>query len=181
MPDGGPSSNGHGCPPSPERASPPAGGPKGQENGTDPRAEARPSLPDTESLVVFSLSLLALPFLPASNLFFYVGFVMAERILYIPSMGFCLLLMVGLRALWVRLRSRLGRTLLLYGTAALVLLHGTKTLLRNQDWANEELLYRSGITVNPAKGNHGHAQPNAVGFVYIYLCAMWGLGYCSLQ
>ena len=37
------------------------------------------------------LSLLALPFLPASNLFFYVGFVVAERVLYIPSAGFCLL------------------------------------------------------------------------------------------
>ncbi|PRD29455.1 UNVERIFIED_CONTAM: Transmembrane and TPR repeat-containing protein 3 [Trichonephila clavipes] len=35
-------------------------------------------------LGAISLSLLVLPFLPASNLFFPVGFVVAERILYIP-------------------------------------------------------------------------------------------------
>lgn len=40
-----------------------------------------------EQLVLFSLSLLVLPFLPASNLLFPVGFVLAERVLYIPSMG----------------------------------------------------------------------------------------------
>lgn len=41
------------------------------------------------------------PFLPASNLFFPVGFVIAERILYIPSMGFCLLVAYG----WTRVYS----------------------------------------------------------------------------
>uniref|UniRef100_A0A4W5RG02 Transmembrane O-mannosyltransferase targeting cadherins 2a n=1 Tax=Hucho hucho TaxID=62062 RepID=A0A4W5RG02_9TELE len=51
------------------------------------------------NVVVFSLGLLSLPFLPATNLFFYVGFVVAERLLYIPSMGFCLLVAVGTRAL----------------------------------------------------------------------------------
>jgi len=35
------------------------------------------------------------PFIPASNLFFPVGFVVAERALYAPSMGFCLLVAVG--------------------------------------------------------------------------------------
>lgn len=48
------------------------------------------------SLVLLGLALTILPFLPATNLFFYVGFVVAERVLYIPSMGFCLL--VGLAA-----------------------------------------------------------------------------------
>ena len=46
--------------------------------------------------VLMSLSLLILPFLPASNLFFPVGFVLAERVLYIPSMGFCLLVALGM-------------------------------------------------------------------------------------
>ncbi|QQP36013.1 Transmembrane and TPR repeatcontaining protein 2like, partial [Caligus rogercresseyi] len=39
---------------------------------------------------LISLGLIILPFTPASNLLFYVGFVIAERILFIPSMGFCL-------------------------------------------------------------------------------------------
>ena len=46
-----------------------------------------------------SLALVALPFLPASNLFFPVGFVVAERVLYMPSMGFCLLVAAGCQRL----------------------------------------------------------------------------------
>uniref|UniRef100_A0A1A8Q935 dolichyl-phosphate-mannose--protein mannosyltransferase n=1 Tax=Nothobranchius rachovii TaxID=451742 RepID=A0A1A8Q935_9TELE len=127
-------------------------------NGTKTQDECRTSLPTTENVVVFSLGLLVIPFLPATNLFFYVGFVIAERVLYIPSMGFCLLVAVGMRSLYVRLRHRSSRTVLLYCSAALVLLFGVKTVLRNQDWKNEEMLYKSGIYVNPAKawGNLGN-------------------------
>ncbi|XP_062318267.1 protein O-mannosyl-transferase TMTC2 [Osmerus eperlanus] len=133
------------------------------QNGTKKHpAPPRTPLPTTENVVVFSLGLLAIPFLPATNLFFYVGFVVAERVLYIPSMGFCLLVSVGLRALCVRVRRRSARTLLLYCSAALVLLLSLKTVLRNQDWKNEEMLYKSGIYVNPAKawGNLGNVLKN---------------------
>ncbi|XP_060734099.1 protein O-mannosyl-transferase TMTC2 [Tachysurus vachellii] len=131
-------------------------------NGTKKHCMPRTSLPTTENVVVFSLGLLAIPFLPATNLFFYVGFVVAERVLYIPSMGFCLLVAVGMRALWIRLRTNSSRTLVLTCSASLVLLFGFKTFLRNQDWHNEEMLYKSGITVNPAKawGNLGNVLKN---------------------
>ncbi|KAK1790404.1 hypothetical protein P4O66_014311 [Electrophorus voltai] len=120
------------------------------------------SLPSKENMVVFSLGLLALPFLPATNMFFYVGFVVAERVLYIPSMGFCLLVVLGLRTLCVRARQRSSRTLLLGCTAGLLLLYSLRTVHRNQDWQNEDSLYRSGITVNPAKawGNLGNVLKN---------------------
>jgi hypothetical protein len=42
------------------------------------------------------LSMLVIPFIPASNLFFPVGFVVAERVLYIPSMGFCIVVALGI-------------------------------------------------------------------------------------
>ena len=42
---------------------------------------------------------MVLPFIPASNLFFPVGFVVAERILYTPSFGFCLLVALGFQVL----------------------------------------------------------------------------------
>ncbi|KAK4322903.1 hypothetical protein Pmani_006377 [Petrolisthes manimaculis] len=51
-------------------------------------------------VVVLALALLVIPFLPSSNLPAYVGFVVAERVLYIPSMGFCLLVALGSQALW---------------------------------------------------------------------------------
>ncbi|TSK13296.1 Transmembrane and TPR repeat-containing protein 2 [Bagarius yarrelli] len=120
------------------------------------------SLPLKENMVVFSLGLLALPFLPATNLFFYVGFVVAERVLYIPSMGFCLLVTLGIRAMFVNMRRRSSRALILGCAAGLVLLYSLRTVCRNQDWQNEEMLYRSGISVNPAKawGNLGNVLKN---------------------
>ena len=55
--------------------------------------------------IFFSLSLTILPFLPASNLFFYVGFVVAERVLYIPSLGYCLLIAVAMDTLITSLKN----------------------------------------------------------------------------
>ncbi|KAL7871094.1 hypothetical protein SRHO_G00085910 [Serrasalmus rhombeus] len=156
------STNGHSYHSDYEHSIPDSNSVQTNGNGTKKHYLTRTSLPTTENVVVFSLGLLAIPFLPATNLFFYVGFVVAERVLYIPSMGFCLLVAVGVRALWVRLRRSSSRTLVLACSGALVLLFGVKTVLRNQDWHNEEMLYKSGITVNPAKawGNLGNVLKN---------------------
>ena len=61
-------------------------------------------------LLLVSLTLLTLPFIPATNLFFYVGFVVAERVLYIPSTGYCLLLAVAVK----HLATRSANTLIIY-------------------------------------------------------------------
>lgn len=39
----------------------------------------------------FSIIFYIITFLPASNIFITVGFVLAERILYLPSIAFCLI------------------------------------------------------------------------------------------
>ncbi|KAA0720897.1 Transmembrane and TPR repeat-containing protein 2 [Triplophysa tibetana] len=118
--------------------------------------------PPTENVVIFALGLLALPFIPATNLLFYVGFVVAERVLYIPSMGFCLLVTAGLRSVFMRCRSKSFRGVLMSCAAGLVLIYSLKTVRRNQDWQTEEMLYRSGLSVNPAKawGNLGNVLKN---------------------
>lgn len=46
-----------------------------------------------------AVAVIVIPFLPASNLFFRVGFVLAERVLYIPSLGFCLLVVLGMQVI----------------------------------------------------------------------------------
>lgn len=51
-------------------------------------------------IVLLALSMIIIPFIPATNLFFPVGFVIAERILYIPSMGFCILVSLGILVLF---------------------------------------------------------------------------------
>lgn len=96
------------------------------------------------------LSFLVFPFLPASNLFFPVGFVVAERILYVPSMGFCVLVSYGMNIIanhrWVgitwfasyemflltcrpKLRAIIGIVL-----AHVLVFYSFKTIVRNRDW-----------------------------------------------
>ncbi len=117
------------------------------------------------SVLLLSLSLSALPFLPASNLFFPVGFVVAERVLYLPSMGFCLLVAHGFSLLSRRLdspRGGRGGVLLLRGMLLFLLgAHGVKTFLRNYDWTDEGSIFLSGLKVNAGNAklfnNVGHA------------------------
>uniref|UniRef100_UPI00358ED8E0 protein O-mannosyl-transferase TMTC3 n=1 Tax=Myxine glutinosa TaxID=7769 RepID=UPI00358ED8E0 len=112
-----------------------------------------------------ALALTVLPFLPASNLFFPVGFVVAERVLYLPSMGFCLATGLG----WQRLASRRQLYLFVsFGFAFLLATHGMKTLIRNHDWRTEYSLFTSALKVNKHNAklwnNVGHALENQKAF-----------------
>ncbi|XP_026752194.2 protein O-mannosyl-transferase TMTC2 [Galleria mellonella] len=104
------------------------------------------------------MAFMVLPFVPATNVLFYVGFVVAERVLYIPSVGFCLLLGLGSGALtrhWNRneTRSRMFMLALLIVLSAMC----GNTMRRNLDWRDEESLFRSALYINPPKayGNLG--------------------------
>jgi hypothetical protein len=100
-----------------------------------------------------SVAMMVIPFIPATNLLAYVGFVVAERVLYIPSLGFCLLVGHGFVKLIESSEDRNSRKMMLTVSLILVLMIlGGRTVIRNLDWASEESLYRSGISVNPAKG-----------------------------
>lgn len=98
--------------------------------------------------VLLCMAFLIIPFLPASNLPFYVGFVLAERVLYLPSIGYCFLFSIGWKILNIKLNKKTAVSLLF----VLLLVLGVRTLQRNKDWIDEESLYRSGIPINPAKG-----------------------------
>ncbi|XP_050441799.1 protein O-mannosyl-transferase TMTC2-like [Adelges cooleyi] len=110
--------------------------------------------------VAVAVAIAVASYLPVSNMFFYVGFVVAERVLYIPSAGYCLLVGYSAAVLVKKMNSHYGRiarsaVYVLY--AAMILSFAVRTMLRNRDWRNEEALYRSGIQVNPPKsyGNLG--------------------------
>lgn len=95
------------------------------------------------------LAILILPFLPASNIFFNVGFVLAERILYIPSAGYCLLLVIGLQKFSARF-SLPQASLLAY--AILIILLFARSWIRSNQWRNEGLLFQSALNVCPLNG-----------------------------
>ena len=103
-----------------------------------------------EKHLVLGLALLVLPFVPASNLFFPVGFVVAERVLYLPSMGQCFLVALGAYA--ISRNGRKMRVILSVFFIVLATLHGLKTFQRNYDWRTNFHVYSSGIKVNPTNG-----------------------------
>ncbi|KAK9815977.1 hypothetical protein WJX74_001822 [Apatococcus lobatus] len=105
--------------------------------------------------------LILAPFLPASNVLFYVGTFVAERLLYVPSVGVCMLAAhvitsaghlassppgesrSGLQQWTMRKRVALGFV------AILVLGWSCQTFLRNWDWVDEETLFRAANKVCP--------------------------------
>nr|CAB3267129.1 transmembrane and TPR repeat-containing protein 2-like [Phallusia mammillata] len=108
------------------------------------------------TILIFSLITMLFSFLPASNLFFYVGFVIAERVLYLPSIGSTLLITQAIFLTRDYMRRRypnLGshhfvfKSVLFCALACLA----SRTWTRNYAWKNELSLYSSGIDVNPAK------------------------------
>ena len=105
---------------------------------------------------VCGLALLLLPYLPASNLFFPVGFVVAERVLYLPSMGFCLLVGYGAYTLTKTTHHKLFSYLVKIAIFILLLLHFTKTVLQNRAWLSEKDLYLSSVRSYPANGKMWH-------------------------
>ncbi|XP_034019373.1 LOW QUALITY PROTEIN: protein O-mannosyl-transferase TMTC1 [Thalassophryne amazonica] len=98
--------------------------------------------------VLVGLLFLMFPFIPASNLFFRVGFVVAERVLYMPSMGYCILVAHGLGRLGSAL-GRWGATVLSVSMLLVLLLFSWKTVQQNQVWLSREALFRSGIQSLP--------------------------------
>ena len=97
--------------------------------------------------LLLGISLMVFPFLPASNLFFPVGFVVAERVLYLPSMGYCLLLALGAWHL-----GKVYPTVVRAGVAYLIVVHSAKTLVRNRDWYSSMSVFRSAVAVHPNNG-----------------------------
>ncbi|GAB6030154.1 hypothetical protein CHUAL_005833 [Chamberlinius hualienensis] len=109
-------------------------------------------------VIIMSLSLLVIPFLPASNLLFPVGFVVAERVLYTPSMGFCMLVAHG----WSLMLKKCTRKKIAWlGLVSLTVAYASKTIIHNFDWESEYTLFMAGLRVNQRNAkifnNVGHA------------------------
>jgi hypothetical protein len=94
--------------------------------------------------IVFFFATLA----PTANLLFPVGSIMAERWMYLPSLGLTLGVVIGLQALDRRLAG-VSRKTLLAAAAVLSVAWGVRTWLRNADWRGQETLLRQAIDTVP--------------------------------
>ncbi|XP_014787352.1 protein O-mannosyl-transferase TMTC4 [Octopus bimaculoides] len=98
-------------------------------------------------LLLLSIAFLLIPFLPASNLFFRVGFVIAERILYLPSVGYCMLFVIGLQQFcqYSVFSKKVVTSLLIF----LVVINIYRSVQRSSEWQTEFQLFTSGAKVCP--------------------------------
>eukprot|EP00940_MAST-03C_sp_MAST-3C-sp2_P000540 g540.t1 len=94
---------------------------------------------------IVCLAFIVIPMLPASNIFMRVGTLIAERLLYVPSIGYCLLLSRGLDALGRDGRRRLFWACLWLGLSVMVF----RTRARNVEWRTDEKLFESAVRVCP--------------------------------
>ncbi|XP_074657309.1 protein O-mannosyl-transferase TMTC4-like [Tubulanus polymorphus] len=98
-------------------------------------------------LLTLSLACLVIPFLPASNIFFRVGFVIAERNLFLPSIGYCMLVTIGYNALLSNLpKFRQVLSLFCYIVFAVFVI---RCIHRSDEWRQAIRLFESGEPVCP--------------------------------
>lgn len=93
----------------------------------------------------FSLLAAAISFALTSNLVLFIGTLLAERLLYMPSIGFCLLLGALVAASG---RTRLVR-MAVVASIGLCALAAWRTAVRIPDWRDDLALYRSAAAVSP--------------------------------
>lgn len=87
-----------------------------------------------------------IPFLPATGII-KLGFVIAERILYVPSIGFSLLVAIGLSNLLKKMSNQKVIIHIMFG--ALLTFHALKSHHRSLEWTNEQKLFYSALKVVP--------------------------------
>jgi tetratricopeptide (TPR) repeat protein len=91
--------------------------------------------------VAFAAGFFALTFLPVSNFLIPVGAIMAERFVYMPSAGFCLLLAAALS----KIERRVALTLL----TALLATYAGFSIARNRDWKNDAAIFTRILETSP--------------------------------
>ncbi|KAE8745748.1 hypothetical protein FOCC_FOCC007544 [Frankliniella occidentalis] len=110
--------------------------------------------------ITMAVAVLIIPFLPASNLFFRVGFVLAERVLYLPSLGFCMLVVLGMQVV-LSTKPEYKKTLMIAFTCTL-LVFSARSIYRSNEWLQEYTLFKSALAVCPLNAKvHYNVAKNA--------------------
>uniref|UniRef100_A0A671U6I3 dolichyl-phosphate-mannose--protein mannosyltransferase n=1 Tax=Sparus aurata TaxID=8175 RepID=A0A671U6I3_SPAAU len=99
--------------------------------------------------LTLGLVLLVVPFLPACNIFFRVGFVIAERVLYLSSAGYCLLVLTLIQGFLLFFPPSPFQKLLCASVLALLCVYVARCALRSHQWRLEQSLFTSALSVCP--------------------------------
>jgi tetratricopeptide (TPR) repeat protein len=124
-------------------------------------------------MAMFALSWSAVSYLMVSNLIFPIGTIFGERLLYLPAIGFCLLLAAGLAQM--ARRSQTARRAATGLALAILALYGARFVARCGDWASDTTLFAATVRDSPrsakAHSNRGFTLQmagNAAGAIESY-------------
>ncbi len=100
-----------------------------------------------DRLVFFFACFASLSLLPASNLFFPIGTIMAERLLYLPLVGVVAVFVLVAEGIGIKLK--LPRTVVLGFFAVLAAALCLRTIVRNPDWTSDRTMAEASILTSP--------------------------------
>ncbi len=103
----------------------------------------------------FWIAFALLAMLPTSNFLLPIGSIMAERFLYLPSVGFAASVVVVIHTL-VR-RFGIAARWFVISVAVIAVALGFRTVQRNRDWTDNETLWSSALAVAPDSFRPHHA------------------------
>lgn len=118
-----------------------------------------------KSIVAFAILFYLITLAPVSNVFFIGGSTMAERFMYIPSLGFCIILTYFLIKLTKteNVKSRFNNlskffsvnSFLFIFVLGIIVLYSVKIFSRNKDWKDNITLFSHDVTIvkNSAKAH----------------------------
>jgi tetratricopeptide (TPR) repeat protein len=107
----------------------------------------------------FFIALLLVALLPASNLVIPIGTIMGERLLYLPSLGFCTALGILFNAIYEKPSQK---KIAAFTFILVLLLYSGATIDRNTDWKDNLTLWQKTVKTSP---NSALAHYN-LGFFY---------------
>lgn len=120
-----------------------------------------------EPLIFISVSLILFPLLLTSSVLYTIGATMADRFLFIPSIGSVLLLtfIISRLAKFHSSEQKLGHVIFLIPVIVIAILFSAKTYSRNADWESNFTLFEKDIVNVPrsarAQYNYGIVMMNS--------------------
>jgi protein O-mannosyl-transferase len=119
------------------------------------------------TLLTFSILLIILPLLLTGNLLFNIGSTMADRFLFIPTIGSCIIICLLIyRLAKADIASNKKNNVIIFSITAIVLVFSIKTFIRNKDWKSDATLFSKDVT----------AVPNSARVHYNYGTVLLGKG-----
>lgn len=97
---------------------------------------------------LISLAWLIATFIPAANIFYVVGTMIGERLLYVPSVGFCLFVGRVLSKTFTRSDFE-ARTIMTIFFVSIIAWGSVKTYTRNFDWKDQGTLFNVTASTAP--------------------------------